>query len=1209
MNWPRDPIELSVIVEAVEQSADAIVITNPGGTIQFVNPAFTVLTGYSPLEAVGQNLRMIKSGRQPLEFYQQLWRTIQSGQIWQGELINRRKNGALYNEEMRIAPIRGRKGAISGFMAIKRDVTERLAAGTSRRFLASIVESSLDGIIAYTPAGIILTWNHGAETIFGYSAGEVIGHPISMLGTPEQRSGLIQYTECLLQGHTCPTMEGMGLRKDGQRIHLSLTLWPVRNSLGEIIAISVIARDQSERFEADKTRALLASIVESSEDAIYSVDLDGTILSWNRQAGRLNGYTAEEAVGTNIAMLVRPERQERLQSALELVRRGASIPPFEAVNLRKDGSLSEVSISISCIRDRNGKVTGSSAITRDIGMARQAATLLQESEERYRATFEQAPAGILHTSLDGKLLRCNARFAEMLGYSVAELRGMTVEQITAPEDLAASLAVIHRLAAGEAEASSWEKRYLRKNGGLTWARLTASVQRDGAGSPLHIISFIEDINDRKAAEQRLAATQLELRTSEERYRAAFQTSLDAVSITRLCDGRFIDANQACLDIMGFARDELIGKTSLELNVWVDPGDREKLVETLRLNSPRRNFESQIRTRSGKIIWTMVSAALIEVGGVPCIYIATRDTSRDKASAKRLAATQEALRVSEQRYRTTFQMSIDSMAINRLDNGMYVEVNPAFLEILGYQRRDVLGRTSVQLGIWADPEDRLRLIEELRNNSLCRNLEARFRKKNGDFVWGLMSASMIDLDGVPCVLSLARDISGSKAAADQIRKLAFYDTLTGLPNRQLLLDRLRLTLAASSRTTRKRALLFVDFDNFKIVNDTLGHQIGDLLLQEAARRLTACVRAADTVARLGGDEFVVMLDGLGEAEEEAAAQTRTVAEKILAALSQPYRLDGRDCRSAASIGITLFGDRWESTDEILQQADIAMYQANAAGRNTMRFFAPELQAAVNARAAMEDDLRQGLEKNQFQLCYQPQMNRDRRTGAEALIRWKHPRGGVMLPRDFIPLAEETGLILPIGDWVLNTVCAQLAAWAHREETAHLSLAVNVSARQFHQPEFVEQVLEALQRSGAKAENLCLELTESMLADNLEDIVARMTELKLHGVRFALDDFGTGYSSLSYLKVLPLDQVKIDTSFVRDILTDAGSAAIADAIISLGRALGLSVMAEGVETNAQRDLLTSLGCHSFQGNLFAAPLGIEEMEALFSSRNSAIALQRQ
>ncbi len=390
---------------------------------------------------------------------------------------------------------------------------------------------------------------------------------------------------------------------------------------------------------------------------------------------------------------------------------------------------------------------------------------------------------------------------------------------------------------------------------------------------------------------------------------------------------------------------------------------------------------------------------------------------------------------------------------------------------------------------------------------------------------------------------------------------------------------------------------MDLDNFKNLNDTLGHQTGDLLLQEVAVRLSACVREADTVARLGGDEFVVMLEDLSDLSEEAAAQAETVGEKILVAVDQPFWLCGRECVSTSSIGITVFGDMRESTNEVLQQADIAMYQAKAAGRNTMRFFAPALQAAVNARAALEEDIRQAIKAGQFVLYYQPQLDSAGLIGAEALIRWQHPRRGLLVPGEFIPLSEETGLILPLGDWVLESACAQIAAWSERLETAPISLAVNISARQFRQPGFVDKVLAALRRTGANPRNLKLELTESMLVENIEDIIAKMTELKSHGLGFSLDDFGTGYSSLAYLKRLPLDQLKIDSSFVRDITSDVGSRAIAQSVISLGRALGLSVIAECVESEEQRAYLSRLGCHTFQGYLFSRPLPLDEFERLW------------
>jgi EAL domain-containing protein (putative c-di-GMP-specific phosphodiesterase class I) len=367
-----------------------------------------------------------------------------------------------------------------------------------------------------------------------------------------------------------------------------------------------------------------------------------------------------------------------------------------------------------------------------------------------------------------------------------------------------------------------------------------------------------------------------------------------------------------------------------------------------------------------------------------------------------------------------------------------------------------------------------------------------------------------------------------------------------------------------------------------------------MLQEASHRLAACVRDVDTVSRLGGDEFVLMLEGLSEFPEEAAAQAKLVGEKILATIAQPYLLDGRECRSSASIGIAVFGDRREGSNEILQQADIAMYQAKTAGRNTLRFFAPALQAAVNARAAMEEDLRTAIQTGQFVLYFQPQIDRNRLAGAEALLRWRHPWRNTLPPNEFIPLAEETGLILPLGKWALDTACEQIAAWAGQQQAARLTVSINISARQFHQPDFVGQVLSALERTGANPRNLRLELTESMLLENIEEVIGKMTELKAHGLRFSLDDFGTGYSSLAYLKRLPLDQLKIDRSFIRDILTDESSAAIAQTIVSLSRAMGLPVIAEGVETEEQREFLTRIGCHCFQGYLFSRPLPLEEFE---------------
>lgn len=458
-----------------------------------------------------------------------------------------------------------------------------------------------------------------------------------------------------------------------------------------------------------------------------------------------------------------------------------------------------------------------------------------------------------------------------------------------------------------------------------------------------------------------------------------------------------------------------------------------------------------------------------------------------------------------------------------------------------------------------------------------------------------------------LMSLATDISHALTrfalldergkSEEEIHQLAFYDPLTQLPNRRLLLDRLRQAMVTSSRNGTHCALLFLDLDHFKIINDTQGHDMGDLLLIEVAGRLQACVRQGDSVARLGGDEFIVVLEGLSSEAGEAAMQTESVAEKIRHELGQSYQLKNYECLTTPSMGICLLQGDQESVENLLKYADVAMYQAKAAGRNAIRFFDPAMQAILDKRASMEKDLRRAMEQQQFRLFYQIQVDNLRRPqGAEVLLRWEHPERGLVSPLDFIPLAEETGLILPIGLWVLITACVQLRMWQDYPLTRDLTLAVNVSAKQFRQPNFVAQVQRALWETGAKASRLKLELTESVVLENVEDTINKMRELKLLGVSFSMDDFGTGYSSLQYLKQLPLDQIKIDQSFVRDIASDPNDAAIVQTIVAMTEKLGFNVIAEGVETQAQLEFLEQCGCRAYQGYLFSKPVPLEDFETL-------------
>jgi len=543
-------------------------------------------------------------------------------------------------------------------------------------------------------------------------------------------------------------------------------------------------------------------------------------------------------------------------------------------------------------------------------------------------------------------------------------------------------------------------------------------------------------------------------------------------------------------------------------------------------------------------------------------------------------------------------SQDGMLVSDADNNI-LRVNQAFTNITGYAPDEVVGKNPRMLGSGRQNADFYTALWGALNTTGMWEGEIWNRRKNGEvFPESLSITAVKDARGdITNYVASFSDITLRKSAEEEIRNLAFYDPLTGLPNRRLLQDRLRQALASSGRSGKEGALLFIDLDNFKALNDSLGHDIGDVLLQQVALRLQSCIREGDTVARLGGDEFVVMLEDLSADALESAAQTETVGEKILATLNQPYQLRTHEHHSTPSIGATLFIDQRQPIENLLKQADIAMYQAKKAGRNTLRFFDPQMQDSINARATLEGELRKALERQQFQLYYQVQVDgQNRPVGVEALIRWIHPERGLVSPDQFIPLAEETGLIQPIGNWVLEVACIQLVKWAATKEMAHLSISVNVSAHQFQQDDFSERVIEALERTSANPERLKLELTESMLLSDIDSIIAKMDVLKERGVGFSLDDFGTGYSSLSYLSKLPLDQLKIDRSFVMNLESNDDNVAICAATISLAHSLKLKVVAEGVETETHRYILSSVHhCDILQGYLFGKPVPIDQLEA--------------
>lgn len=559
----------------------------------------------------------------------------------------------------------------------------------------------------------------------------------------------------------------------------------------------------------------------------------------------------------------------------------------------------------------------------------------------------------------------------------------------------------------------------------------------------------------------------------------------------------------------------------------------------------------------------------------------------------LSARQETLKENEERYRTIFRTSPDAVSITRLIDSTFIEINDGYSKIFDWQRDEIIGKTAMDIGIWAAQSERDHFRNLIQTHGSCERVESRFIAKTGRVVYGLVSANSIVLNGEPCLLSVTQDITATKDASDQIEYLEYFDSLTGLANLRLLLQRLNLALEERNNLHYLGALLHVDLDDFKTLNDSYGHDKGDLWLKEVAKRLSSTIPEGNFVARISGDKFAVLISGLSVIPEDAASTVENIAREIVDAIHLPFQIDKAVHQSSCCIGIALFTSNEENGHTLLKHAELAMYQAKKMGRGALRFFDPAMQELVSTRVALEADLRAALKNNEFVLYYQRQVDQNNRVvGYEALIRWHHPTRGIVSPGQFILAAEHCGLVLPLGRWVLETACNQLTAWSRDPQKSHLTISVNVSATQFHEADYVEQVLSILKKTGAPGYRLKLELTESVLVSEIDNIVTKMTALKGHGIGFSLDDFGTGFSSLSYLQRLPLDQLKIDQSFISDIVTSSSDAAIAQTIVTLGQSLGLSVIAEGVETDAQRARLFELGCTLYQGYFFGKPVPIEQ-----------------
>ena len=1072
---------------------------------------------------------------------------------------------------------------------LQQQIAERQRTETALRASQDQLRLALDaarmGVWEWEiPSGEV-RWSERAAALFGLALQQFDGSydTVMRMVHPDDRERVRAVVDECIEGRTQHFFaEYRVVRQDGKVRWLEARGRLYRSESGEPMRMAGLTTDVTDQKLSElalaESEERYRSVISGLAEGVMLIAPDGQCLTANDSAERILGLSRDELMGRKLRdpawHTVYADGTPFPASDYPAARTLETGQPNREVLMGVDcgsGDLRWITINTQPLF-RTGEARPHAVVASftDVTDRVAAEAAQRESEERYRTLVEHAPEAIVVLDpATGHFADVNQNATRLFGLPRAALLALGPIELSAPvqpdgrsAEHAASV-YIEAALRGETPVFDWVHRNSDGHDLTCEIRLV----RLRSGTRWLVRGSILDIAERKRIEAAL-------RESEAKFAAVFRVCPESISISSVDAGVYVDVNDAYEQVFGYRRERVLGRSALDLGIWVDALERRELVRRLERERIVQDFDASIRRADGEIRIARMSGGMLELNGRRCVIMVVRDVTRQKEQ-------EEALRLAARVFESTAEGILITDPRSRI-----VAVNQAFTELTGYTEEDVRGR---QPSLLASGRHDRRFFDEMWegiNRSGRWHGEVWNRTQAGEVRPYLITISALrdDHGTVLNYVGVLRDISTIKQSQQQLEYLANYDGLTGLGNRNLFYTRLKVGLEKAARHRRQLAVVFVDLDNFKVINDTLGHDVGDVLLAEIAKRIKSCVRQEDVVCRLGGDEFTVYIEDFVDAQALVGT-----AQRLTQAVSESCRISGHDIFVTASVGISIYPNDGQTMSELLRNADTAMYKAKEQGKNGFQFFREDMNARAFERLVFVSGLRRALERAEFRLVYQPQVQlADRRVrGAECLLRWSHPDMGEVSPGSFIPVAEETGLIVPIGEWVFREVCRQLREWGG----SAVRLSVNVSARQFRQPDLVDFIDRSLKDTGLRPDTLAVEITESALIDDPENAALTLGRLKDMGLTIALDDFGTGYSSLSYLKRFPIDGLKIDRAFVRDIATDPDDAAIVTAIITMAQSLKLDVVAEGVETQQQLDFLRARGCLAAQGYFFSKPLPAE------------------